>query len=252
MLPLWTLCIAVPMIMVALGLGIVVGYHRVLTHRATTLHPLVEKALVLTALGAGTPIQWIGNHRFHHAHVDTPRDPHSPAHRGFWVAHCGWYLGTSSTALSLAYAVAGPLRTIFDAFWRPRTGNDHIGLAGDVAADPFYAWISRPGPYAFVLLAQVAVLWTAFMLLWGPLPGAAAMTFLHLAAYTLGDAVNSLGHVGGKANNSLALAVITFGDGWHGAHHEHPRRIRAGPFDPAYVFIRVLQRLGLASTSKSP
>ena len=240
------LAVALPVMMTALGLGVVVGYHRVLTHRAARLHPLVEKALVLVALGAGTPVQWVGNHRFHHAHADTPADPHSPHHRGFWVAHCGWYLGTRSTALSVVYAFAGPLRTLFDALWRPRTNLEHAHLAKDIAADPFYAWISRPLPYALVLLGTAGAVWCAFVALWGA-AGVAAMIFLHLVAYTFGDGVNSLGHTGGSAKDDALLAVLTFGDGWHRGHHDNPRAIRAGSVDVAYLFVRALERAGLAS-----
>ena len=37
----------------------------------------------------GDPIEWVSDHRYHHAHTDTPLDPHSPYDGYFW-AHIGW------------------------------------------------------------------------------------------------------------------------------------------------------------------
>ena len=37
----------------------------------------------------GDPIEWVSDHRYHHAHTDTPMDPHSPYDGYFW-AHIGW------------------------------------------------------------------------------------------------------------------------------------------------------------------
>jgi fatty-acid desaturase len=254
----WWLLPAVGMIIVLVAMGVVVGYHRVLTHRSAQLVRPLELLLVLFGLGAGTPLQWIGNHRFHHAHTDHPEDTHSPHHHGFWVAHCGWYLETSSTVLSLMYAVAGPLRTVFDAFWRPRTNQQHIGLARDIAADPVLAWLSRPWPYAAVLLGSTALVWSGFVLAWG-LIGVAVMTAIHIVAYTFGDLVNSAGHMTGAQPYSQRdhsrdqgwLAVLTFGDGWHNAHHAHPGSVRTGlqpwQWDPAYWFVLACSKLKLAS-----
>eukprot|EP00878_Enallax_costatus_P024300 GHUV01025929.1.p1 GENE.GHUV01025929.1~~GHUV01025929.1.p1 ORF type:complete len:201 (-),score=37.28 GHUV01025929.1:1167-1769(-) len=40
---------------------------------------------------AGSPIEWVSHHRWHHLHCDTPLDPHSP-YEGIWHAHFGWLL----------------------------------------------------------------------------------------------------------------------------------------------------------------
>jgi fatty-acid desaturase len=103
------------------GLGVNLGYHRILSHRSLTVPKWLERFLATLGAPAGTPVQWAGNHRFHHAHTDTELDPHSPVKRGFWYAHTGWYLQTENIPLSIAYAAGGPFRMIFDAFYRPRT-----------------------------------------------------------------------------------------------------------------------------------
>jgi fatty-acid desaturase len=252
----WWLAPAMLSIMVLVAMGVVVGYHRVLTHRSAVLARPLELLLVLFGLGAGTPVQWIGNHRFHHAHTDEPEDVHSPMHHGFWVAHCGWYLETSSTVLSMLYACAGPLRTVFDAWWRPRSNQQHISLAPDIAADPVFAWLSNPWPYALALLGSMMLVWSGFILAWGAV-GSLAMTFIHVAAYTFGDLVNSAGHMieqpytdRDRSRDQGWLALLSFGDGWHNAHHAHPRSIRAGlkpgQWDPAYWFVLACSKVGLA------
>ena len=82
------------------GLAICIGYHRVLSHRSAALSKGLERLFVTLGLPAGTPIQWAGNHRFHHAHADQPDDPHSPRD-GFWHAHNGWYIGRKDALVCL-------------------------------------------------------------------------------------------------------------------------------------------------------
>ncbi len=84
------------------GLGITVGFHRLLTHRSFK----TSRALrgILAALGSaaieGPVISWVADHRKHHTFSDEKGDPHSPhvGHGGGWRgtlrglfhAHMGW------------------------------------------------------------------------------------------------------------------------------------------------------------------
>ena len=102
------------------GMAICIGYHRVISHRSAVLSKGLERLLVTLGLPAGTPIQWAGNHRFHHAHADQADDPHSPRD-GFWHAHNGWYIGRKDVLPCVLYALAGPLRILFDGVHRPRS-----------------------------------------------------------------------------------------------------------------------------------
>ena len=84
------------------GLGITVGFHRHLTHRAFATSRAVRG--VLAALGSaaieGPVISWVADHRKHHAFADREGDPHSPhvghgsgwrgALSGLLHAHVGW------------------------------------------------------------------------------------------------------------------------------------------------------------------
>src|SRR5215510_6770529 len=84
--------------------GISVGFHRYLAHRSFhAKRPLRAVFAVLGSMGGQGPvINWVSNHRRHHAHSDQVGDPHSPhvtdegtpmpPFAGFWHSHIGWML----------------------------------------------------------------------------------------------------------------------------------------------------------------
>ena len=85
------------------GLGISVGFHRLLTHRSfTAARPLrIALAVAGSMSFEGDVIGWVAIHRRHHAFTDRPGDPHSPYRygtslagqlRGLAHAHAGWLL----------------------------------------------------------------------------------------------------------------------------------------------------------------
>lgn len=242
----------------AASLAIVVGYHRGLAHRSFRARRGLERLLVTLGLPAGTPVQWAGNHRFHHAHADRPDDAHSPYFGGFWHAHCGWYIGSRNAWVCFAYAMAGPLRIAFDAWHRPRSNQQHNALARDVAADPYFAALSRPLPYALAMAAHIAAPLAFTLWLRGPV-GIAAWWLTLVFAFNCGDAIDSVAHLWGdrphagaqdRSANGWVMALLTFGDGWHANHHRWPGSARAGigpgQLDPGWLAIRWLERLGFA------
>jgi stearoyl-CoA desaturase (delta-9 desaturase) len=245
------------------GLAVNLGYHRVLSHRSLELPKWMERALVTLGLPAGTPIQWAGNHRYHHAHTDTETDPHSPLHRGFWYAHVGWYIGSDSRILCVLYSLAGPLRTLIDAWMRPRTNQEYNALAGDVAADPFYKWISRPWPYAVAMHLHVIIPATLAWRFWGGM-GIVGFWAVMTALYNLGDAIDSVSHMHGntlpnqrdQSRNGYVMGILILGEGWHANHHRFPRSakhgLQRGQFDWTWQVIRVLKSVGLARNIHLP
>lgn len=237
-----------------------VGYHRVLSHRALILSGWLEKTMITLGLAAGTPIQWAGNHRYHHQHTDDKKDPHSPVQDGFWYAHCGWYIGTKNPALCFLYAVAGPVRTVFDAFWRPRTNQLHNGLAQDVKQDRYYAWLSKPAPYACVILIHMGTLIALMYTMWGG-AGLIAIYMTYVLIYTVGDFTDSIAHIYGDrpykethmARNNWIVGIFGAGE-WHANHHTFPSSAKMGlmkgQFDLSWQFIRLCKRLKLAKQIK--
>jgi fatty-acid desaturase len=238
-------------------LGASMGYHRYLAHKSFKPKRWFELLMVILGLPAGTPIQWAGNHRAHHQFADTPLDPHSPHQRGFWYAHNGWYLQTDNALICFLYAIAGPLRSFFDAYYRPRSNQQYISFAPDISADPFFSWISRPLVYGLtVTLYTLIVLISA--ILWMGLPGILVAWFCYVWVYNSGDAVDSFGHLFGSrpfpkdshlATNSWILAILTFGDGWHANHHSYPKSARHGfkkiEIDTSYYLLVLLKKIGI-------
>ena len=60
--------------------GITIGYHRLFTHRAFEAKPWVRHSFAVLGSMAvqGSVIDWVADHRKHHAFTDTDGDPHSP------------------------------------------------------------------------------------------------------------------------------------------------------------------------------
>src|ERR687890_197466 len=84
------------------GLGITVGFHRYFTHGSFKAKRWLRVALALAGSLAiqGNIIQWVADHRRHHAFSDQEGDPHSPhvdaeeglvgMMKGLWHGHVGW------------------------------------------------------------------------------------------------------------------------------------------------------------------
>src|SRR5215208_2520366 len=94
------------------AVGVTVGFHRLLTHRSFQTHPWLERTFaVLGSLSVqGSVLDWVADHRKHHAHTDEEGDPHSPhvGHGsglgGLWHAHTGWLFETHGQADWKKYA----------------------------------------------------------------------------------------------------------------------------------------------------
>src|SRR3954447_11715874 len=170
------------------GLGITVGFHRMLTHRAFKTKKWVKAMFAIFGSAAieGPVIAWVADHRKHHAFADMEGDPHSPhvdhghglggAVRGLLHAHVGWLFLHTQRGKKDRYAP-------------------------DLQRDPVVAWVDR----TFVLWVTVGLLlpfglgWliggslsTALTgLLWG---GLVRMLVLHHMTYS----INSLCHFFGR------------------------------------------------------
>src|SRR5262245_22575541 len=82
----WVACVAF-YVVAALGTG--VGLHRYFAHRAFRTSRGFQLALsVVACTSFAEPIGFVGKHRLHHRHSDTPADVHSPR-QGFWFCWFG-------------------------------------------------------------------------------------------------------------------------------------------------------------------
>lgn len=233
------------------GISASVTYHRILAHRMAALQPVFRKILIIIALPAGTPVQWVGTHRQHHQFADQPGDPHSPVVDGFWYAHCGWYIQSRNSAICCLYALSGIFRLYIDGYWRPRSNQEFNHKAKDIQRDQFCSWVSRTTVYPWILWVYATLLigigWWVFGK-YGILINWAGMVIV----YNLGDSINSFSHLSWPSNKGVrhvqnypVLAWFTFGEGWHADHHNFPNRVHYAEADLGYIFMRFFAFLGL-------
>jgi len=236
------------------GLGVTVGFHRLLTHRSFTAVPGLRIGLAVAGSMSfeGDVIGWVATHRRHHAFTDRPGDPHSPYRygtspvaqlRGLAHAHMGWLMREDPT---------------------PRDR-----FAPDLLADHAMRRISAAFPALCV--ASLALPFAAGYAIGGTLrAGLLALIWAGLVRITLLQhvtwSVNSLCHVFGsrpfrtrkhdRATNLWPLALLSMGESWHNMHHSDPACARHG-VDPGQVdmsagLIRLFERLGWASAVRWP
>ena len=98
------------------AVGVTVGFHRLLTHRAFRTRAWLRYTLaVLGSMSLQGPvIDWVADHRKHHTFTDEEGDPHSPHAgagagfpgmvKGLWHAHTGWLFETHGQASSKRFA----------------------------------------------------------------------------------------------------------------------------------------------------
>jgi stearoyl-CoA desaturase (delta-9 desaturase) len=231
------------------AVGVTVGFHRLLTHRAFQTHAWLR--YVLAVMGSmslqGPVVDWVADHRQHHTFTDEEGDPHSPhaGHgaglggmvRGLWHAQVGWLFEHHGQASSRRYAP-------------------------DLLADPTMRRINRSFPLiALFTLALPFVLGLGLSggslragltaLLWG---GLVRIFLVHHVTWS----INSICHFFGsrrfetsdRSTNVFWLALPSLGEAWHHNHHAFPRSafhgLRWYELDPSGWLILALARVGLA------
>lgn len=219
------------------NLSITAGYHRLFSHRSYEAHPIVKLFFLLIGASAwqGSALKWSSDHRKHHSKVDSDEDPYSIT-KGFWYAHMGWLFYKESVDQSLS--------------------------APDLQKDKLVAWQHKYYvPLAIFMSFGVPTLiggalgsfWAGFIF------GGCLRVVLTQQSTFL---VNSLTHTLGKqtysdkvsARDSLLVAFLTHGEGYHNFHHtfqiDYRNGIRWYQWDPTKWTIRLLWLTGLAKKLK--
>ncbi len=236
----------------AVGFGVTIGYHRLLTHRAFTTWRWVESTFLILGSVAmqGPPVRWASTHRRHHQRSDDHGDPHSPhlhgtgvagVIRGLWHAHTGWLLHPD------------PL--------------DTARSAGDMIASTTVRFVDRY--YALWLFLSVALPFALGWAVKGSLLGGLATTFwatflrialMHHATWSVNSICHFFGYQTFQSNdesrNNPVVAILSLGEGWHNNHHAFPTSARHGlrwyEVDVSYVLIRAMEIVGLAWDVRRP
>src|SRR5215211_7379996 len=107
-------------------IGITVGYHRLLTHRAFATHKWVEYfyALIGSLAVEGPVIGWVSDHRKHHAHADEEGDPHSPLVDGTLTAAFTAFFWAGLVRMFLVHHLTFSINSICHFFGRRRFQTD--------------------------------------------------------------------------------------------------------------------------------
>jgi stearoyl-CoA desaturase (Delta-9 desaturase) len=243
----WSDVIIFVVLYVLTGLGITVGFHRHLTHRAFKAKKWVRATFAAFGSMAveGPVISWVADHRKHHAFTDVPGDPHSPhvdhghgwrgALRGLVHAHLGWLFIHTERGKKDRYArdlIDDPTISFIDRTFLMWV---IIGLAA-----PFVLGVAIGGSITTGLTG----------ILWG---GLVRVFLLHHVTYSINSLCHFFGRksfdTGDESRNLLWLAPLSLGESWHNNHHAFPTSARHGlkrwEIDISAGVIWVLEKLGL-------
>nr|MBI3612192.1 fatty acid desaturase [Nitrospirota bacterium] len=219
----------------ASGLGITVGYHRLISHRSFDCPDWVKVCFLVAGGWAleNSALRWCSDHIRHHARCDQEEDPYN-ALKGFWHSHCGWIF------------IKSPYR---DEKYESK-----------LRKDPLIMWQHRY--YLPIMLSGLLLPFIVGLIYGGWMGGLSCFllagvcrTFLVLNSTFC---INSICHMWGSqphgtddsSRDSWWISLLTFGEGYHNYHHAHLRDYRNGPkwynFDPSKWLIFTLSKLGLA------
>ena len=230
------------------ALGVTVGFHRMLTHRAFQTSSALQYTFAILGSMAvqGPVIAWVADHRKHHAHTDVDGDPHSPhvghgdgvkgVFSGLWHAHVGWLLVDQGRAERRRYA--------------PELCEDR-GMRKLNRWFPLLVVYGLAIPALAGYLVSGSIAGVATGLLWG---GLVRVFFVHHVTWSINSVCHFTGSrrfdVDDHSTNVFWLALPTLGESWHHNHHAFPRSAQHGlrwwELDPSAMVIGAMERLGLA------
>jgi stearoyl-CoA desaturase (delta-9 desaturase) len=220
--------------------SVTIYLHRHQAHRAMDLHPAVAHFFRFWLwLGTGQVTkEWVAIHRKHHAKCETMDDPHSPHAHGiktvFWKG-AELYRKESKNQETLAkYSHGTPID------WVERN---------------IYSRFSWQG-VALMLIINLALFGAAGLTVW-----AVQMIWIPVTAAGI---INGIGHYWGYRNfeapdastNITPWGILIGGEELHNNHHTYPTSakfsVKPYEFDIGWVYISVMQKLGLAKVKKTP
>ncbi len=236
------LAVVIAMFLYALRVFTLTGfYHRYFSHRSFKTWRLIQfifGAIGCTSVQRG-PLWWAAHHRHHHVHSDDPEDLHSPRQKGIFWSHMGWFL-------------------------TPRAERTNFKIIPDFAKYPELRFLDR---FDLVPPALLTLFLYGFgeLIAWGaPDAGVTGLQLVvwgmlvsTIAVYHVTYLVNSATHLIGTrryqtkddSKNSMIVALLTFGEGWHNNHHYYPNSTRQGFFwweiDITYYILNFMGMLGL-------
>ena len=227
--------VAFVLYVITAGVGITLGFHRLVSHRSYQVPKLLEYFLIFcgTLAGQGGPLDWIGLHRIHHQYSDLEFDPHNSL-KGFYWSHLGWMLCQNPANEKI-----------------PR-------YTKDISGDRFYQFCQ----YGMI---PIQLTLAAILYYFGGLPWVVWGVFVRLVivfhcTWFVNSATHKFGYKSYESSdtslNCWWVALLTFGEGWHNNHHAFQYSARHGlqwwEIDLTWMMIKTLSWLGLATNIKLP
>jgi len=212
--------------------------HRAQAHRALDLHPAAShffRFWLWLTTGIITK-EWASIHRKHHAKCETPEDPHSPQ-----------VLGIRKVLLEGAelYRAEAKNQETLERFGR--------GTPDDWLEQHLYSRHSSLGITLMLLID---------LLLFGPIGLTIWAVQMLWIPVTAAGIINGLGHYWGYRNftcedastNIFPWGILIGGEELHNNHHAYGSSAKLSnrwyEFDIGWLYIRILEILGLASVKK--
>ncbi|MBA3581135.1 MAG: fatty acid desaturase [Gammaproteobacteria bacterium] len=219
--------------------GVTLYLHRSQAHLGLDLHPVIQqffRAWLWTTTGMSTR-EWVAIHRKHHAKCETVDDPHSPRVYGIrkvLLEGAELYRHESNNAETIAkYSHGTPNDFMENKIYsgKPKEMGIYISMAINL-----------------ILFGPIGLTIWALQMVWIPIHAAGG--------------INGLGHYWGYRNyetvddatNLIPWAFWIGGEELHNNHHAYPSSakfsIKPWEFDIGWMYIRVLETLGLAKVKK--
>ncbi len=220
--------------------SVTIYLHRHQAHRAMDLHAIPAHFFRFWLwLGTGQVTkEWVSIHRKHHAKCETAEDPHSPQTRGietvFWKG-AELYRAESKNLETMAKFGHG-------------TPNDWI----ERNVYTRYSWQG----VGLMMIINLALFGAAGLAVW-----AVQMIWIPVTAAGI---INGIGHYWGYRNfeapdastNISPWGIMIGGEELHNNHHTYPTSakfsVKPYEFDIGWVYIRALEKVGLATVKKVP
>lgn len=214
-------------------------YHRYFSHRSYKTSRVAQ--FIFAVMGNSCvqrgPIWWAARHRHHHRHSDEEVDIHSPIRHGFIWSQVGWI--SSKEAYPFDEKSVGDLMKFPELVFLNRYDN----LVPVIEGFMIFGLGKLLQAYGWETTGAQMLIWGFFI---------STVVCAH-ATFS----INSLMHMWGKprykskddSKNSMLLALMTFGEGWHNNHHYYPGAVRQGFYwweiDITYYGLYLMSKLGI-------
>ncbi len=219
-------------------MAITLYLHRGVCHSAIQIHPILSHffRFWLWLTTSMRTADWVAIHRKHHAKVETPDDPHSPA----------------------VYGIAKVILQGADLYHKEKNNKETIekysqNCPNDWIEDKLYTGRNNLGILILfvlniLLFGTVGIIIWSIQMMWTPIFAAGG--------------INGAGHYWGYRNyntnddstNMLPVGIIIGGEELHNNHHAYPTAakfsLRPWEFDIGWMYIKIFGFLGLCNVKR--